>query len=95
MKEQLKALTEALKAARLDKGLSQREVANLVGLPQGHISKIERTNVDLRTSNLVDIARVLGMELVLVPRQNLGMIKALLRGDSTADETPAYRLDEE
>ena len=38
----------ALKAARQEKGLSQRELSAKAGVPQSHISKIERGAVDLR-----------------------------------------------
>jgi predicted transcriptional regulator len=50
-------MVKELKAAREAKGLSQRALSELVGVPQSHISKIERGGVDLRLSSFVEIAR--------------------------------------
>ncbi len=68
-----------LKAARKNKGLSQRELSKSAGMPQGHISKIENDAVDLRLSSLISLARVLDLELTLVPRQALPAVKSIAR----------------
>ena len=68
-----------LKAAREAKGLSQRALSKLAGVPQSHISKIENGFVDLRLSSLIELARVLGLELMLVPRMALPAIKSIAR----------------
>ncbi len=39
----------ALKAARTNKALSQRELSKEAGVPQSHISKIEAGAVDLHS----------------------------------------------
>jgi transcriptional regulator with XRE-family HTH domain len=81
----------ALRAAREGKGLSQRELSAKSGVPQGHISKIENGAVDLRVSSLVALARVLDLELALVPRRSLTAVKSIVRssaqGASTDSET--------
>ncbi len=69
----------ALKAARESKGLSQRELSAKSGVPQGHISKIENGAVDLRVSSLIALARVLDLELTLVPRKVVPAIKSIVR----------------
>jgi len=69
----------ALKEARERKGLSQRELAAKSGVPQGHISRIENGAVDLRVSSLIALARVLDMELTLVPRKNVAAVKSIVR----------------
>ncbi len=69
----------ALKAARKNKGLSQRELSESAGMPQGHISRIENGAVDLRLSSLISLARVLDLELALVPRQALPAVKSIAR----------------
>lgn len=70
---------ERLKAARLEKGLSQRALSQRIGVPQSHISRIESGQVDLKTSSLVEIARALGFELTLVPRSLVPAVEALSR----------------
>ncbi|MFV1998465.1 MAG: helix-turn-helix domain-containing protein [Acidiferrobacterales bacterium] len=73
-------IANKLKAAREAKGLSQRTLSKLAGVPQSHISKIENGFVDLRLSSLIELARVLGLELTLVPRKMLPAIKSIARG---------------
>ena len=52
-----------LRSARETQGLSQRALSAMAGVPQSHISKIENGTVDLRVSSLVELARVLDLEL--------------------------------
>ncbi len=68
-----------LRAAREAKGLSQRALGKLADVPQSHISKIESGGVDLRVSSLVEIARALDLEVVLVPRKNISAVKTITR----------------
>lgn len=74
-------IAESLKAARERKGLSQRALSAKAGVPQSHISKIEKGAVDLRLSSLVELARVLDLEFVLVPRKKLPAVRVIIRGD--------------
>jgi len=69
-----------LKAARESRGLSQRALSKLAGVPQSHISKIENGTVDLRLSSLIELARALNLELTLVPRKVLPAVKSIVRG---------------
>ncbi|MFQ6064094.1 MAG: CBS domain-containing protein [Candidatus Bathyarchaeia archaeon] len=53
-------LTEStLKRLRIEAGLTQRELAELAGVSQAHISKIERGSVDPRLSTVNKILQVL------------------------------------
>jgi transcriptional regulator with XRE-family HTH domain len=72
-------MVKDLKAAREAKGLSQRALSELVGVPQSHISKIERGGVDLRLSSFVEIARALDLEVMLVPRKKLSAVRSITR----------------
>ncbi len=72
-------IAKDLKAAREAKGLSQRVLGKLAGVPQSHISKIEQGGVDLRLSSLVGIARALDLEVALVPRKNLSAVRTITR----------------
>lgn len=87
-----------LKAARKAKGLSQRALADLTGVPQSHISKIENGAVDLRLSSLIELARALGLEVMLVPRKTLPAIQSIVRSSTAVPGfepvKPAYSLDE-
>lgn len=73
-------LIKQLKTARQALGLKQSELGKKLGLPQSHISKIERGATDLRLSTVTDMARILDQELVLVPRHLVPHVTSLLRG---------------
>lgn len=84
----------ALKLARQEKRLSQRELGAKAGLPQGHISKIENGTVDLKLSSLIGLARILGLEVMLVPRRLMPAVETLARGGAAQPLRPAYTLDD-
>lgn len=75
----IEGIVEILRSAREARGLSQRELSARSGVPQGHISKIENGTVNLRLSSLVELARVLDLELTLVPRKALSAVQAIVR----------------
>ncbi len=94
-----------LRAARENKGLSQRALSDKSGVPQGHISRIENGAVDLRLSSLIALARVLDLEVTLVPRKAVSAVRSVVRsvaptsGAGRRPESepvrPAYSLDED
>lgn len=90
------SIIEALKAARTRKGLSQRALSQLVGMPQSHISKIEAGGVDLQLSSLTELARVLELELRLIPRKAVPAVDSVVRtvAPSTNDEAQARIADD-
>jgi predicted transcriptional regulator len=49
----------ALKKLRIEAGLTQRQLAKLVGISQAHIAKIEKGNVDPRLSTVNKLLQVL------------------------------------
>lgn len=77
--DQIHQIIATLIATRHRAGLSQRALGDKVGLAQSHISKIERAAVDPQLSSLVEIARTLGLELMLIPTQLVPAIQALRR----------------
>lgn len=92
----LEDMGNSLKKARLDKGLSQRALSTAAGIPQSHISKIETGAVDLRLSSLIDLARALDLELVLIPRSHVPAVRSLVRmGEADQEAHPAHRLVED
>lgn len=93
----IQSLTAALRAARKEKALSQRALSSRIGMPQSRLSKIENGAVDLRTSTLLELARALDLEPVLVPRQLVPAVNSIIAqtGEPTAGEEtsrPVYRL---
>ncbi len=90
-------IVRILKAARQGKGWSQRSLSKLVGVPQSHLSKIENGAVDLRLSSLVEIARVLDLEVTLVPRKNVTAVQSIVRSGQSSTEPvkPAYSLEDD
>ncbi len=78
-------IARTIKAAREARGLSQRALSEKAGVPQSHISKIESGAVDLRVSSLVELGRVLDLELMLVPRKATSAVQAIVR--SSAEST--------
>ena len=74
----------------------------MAGMPQSHISKIENGAVDLKTSSLIELARVLDLEFMLVPRTFVPTVQGLQRNklahgldEDVQPSIPAYRLDDE
>lgn len=91
-------IVSALREARQKKGLSQRALGVKSGVPQSHISRIEKGEVDLRVSSLIGLARALDLELALVPRKSVPAIKSIVRNTIKAgsgSSSPAYNLDED
>lgn len=90
-------VSRELKVARFRRGWSQAEVGKQAGLPQTHISGIETGRIVPRFDTLLDLVRVLGMDLVLVPQHLVPAVNALVRGNHTgqAEERPLYAADDD
>ena len=89
-------VARTLRNAREARGMSQRALSARAGIPQSHISKIENGAVDLRVSSLVELARILDLDLVLVPRKAVSAVHAIVRRrDESEKARPAYSLDDD
>ena len=88
---------QQLKEARLKRRWGQRELAAKIGLPQPHISAIESGAIVPRFDTLVDIVRVLDLDLLLVPRSLVPAVQSLIRAHQQpqSDERPLYAADDE
>ena len=75
----IEEIVQAIKTARQDKGLSQRALSAKAGIPQSHISKIEKGNVNIKISTLIELARALDLEVTLVPRKVVPAVKSISR----------------
>jgi len=82
-------VTAALRAARVEKGLTQRELSERVGLPQSHISRIESGAVDLQLSNLIELARVLDLEIMPVPRKFVPAVETIVQSGESRSRVQA------
>ena len=91
------ALRDQLKQARSQKGWGQRQLGEAVGLPQSHVSAIESGSVVPRFDTLLEIVRVLNMDLLLVPSALVPAVQSLLRTQtaSSAEEKPLYAMSED
>jgi len=87
MNAKIDEIAASIRAARQAKALTQKELGQRVGLPQSHISKIERGAVDLQLSSLVEVARALDLEVELVPRRALSAVAGVIRAHSVTSET--------
>ena len=76
---QTEVVVHSLKVARESKQLSQRALSKKVGITQSHISKIENGAVDLQLSNLIELARALDLEVMLIPRKLVSTVQGMVR----------------
>ena len=90
-------LREHIKEARLKRGWSQRKLGAEVGLPQPHISAIESGEIVPRFDTLLEIVRVLDLDLLLVPRSLVPAVQSLIRAQKEPEsaERPLYAADDE
>ena len=88
-------LNALLKAAREEGQLSQRELAEKLGLRQRQISDLERGTTDSRLTTVQNVARALDLELTLIPRHLIPAVEALQRAGSDAAHRPLYSLEDE
>jgi len=86
-----------MKEARVRKGWGQRELGGKIGLPQPHVSGIESGGIVPRFDTLLDIVRVLDLDLLLVPRPLVPAVLSLIRSQEEPEsgEKPLYAADEE
>ena len=75
--------------ARLTAGLTQEQVADLAGISRPRYRDIETGAAAARTTTLINIARALGLEMMLVPQAMVPAIEALLLPEAE-DDHPAF-----
>lgn len=69
-------------------------------MPQAQISRIESGAIDLKASTLIELARALDLEVMLVSRRQVPAVKGLTgllenTENQAASARPAYTLDDE
>lgn len=87
--ETLRTIGDHFRQARLAARRTQEEVADLAGISRPRYRDIETGVAAARTTTLVNVARALGLEMMLVPQAMVPAIEALLRPE-TEDDQPAF-----
>lgn len=88
----LKQMAITLRKARSAQGLTQSELGSLVGLPQSHISKIERGETDVQWTTLEQIANAVGLSPLLVPTRLVPLVEGVLENRENKGETEPIPL---
>jgi transcriptional regulator with XRE-family HTH domain len=88
-------IIDQLKVARQKRQMKQSELGKKLGMPQSHISTIENSVTNPRLSTVEDMARLLDHELILIPRELVQAVLALLEGRSEANNLRRWMPDEE
>ncbi|HEX3468788.1 MAG TPA: helix-turn-helix transcriptional regulator [Candidatus Elarobacter sp.] len=71
-------------------GISQGALAKRLGVSAPNLSRIEH-GADLRVSTLVDVARALGFEPVLIPKNTISAVRAVV-DDATGERAVGSRF---
>lgn len=74
----IQEFAEQLSSTRKSKGLSQADLAQMLGMKQSQISDIESGKRNIRVGTLLDVGRAIGLELVLVPRSFLPAVSHII-----------------
>ncbi|RUM23868.1 XRE family transcriptional regulator [Rhizobium vallis] len=93
MKPESEALLDIgrlLKTTRKGLGLTQEQVADMAGISRPRYREIEAGSSAARTTTLINIARALGLELMLIPQAMVPAVDALMRPHDDGDDLPAF-----
>jgi len=74
----IKPLLSQLSSARKAKKLSQAAVSQVLGCPQSYLSAVEHGKHDIRLTTFLELARLLDLEVALVPRALAPQLRQLL-----------------
>ncbi len=92
--ETLREIGTLFSQAREAAGLTQAQVAELAGISRPRYRDIEKGTAAARATTLVNIARALGLELMLVPQTMVPAIEALMHPHDD-DDRPAFTVQDE
>jgi transcriptional regulator with XRE-family HTH domain len=79
---------QAFKRRRLALGLTQAALAGRIGTTQSYIAAVERGDREIRWRTVLEIARALELEPMLVPRERLAAVEAVLHLSPEDDVPP-------
>lgn len=81
---------QLLKVTRKATRLTQQQIADMAGISRPRYREIEAGSSSARTTTLINIARALGLELMLIPQAMVPAVDALLRPHDDVDDLPAF-----
>lgn len=90
----IESIIKQLRETRRKLRLSQLELGLAINMPQSYISSIEQGRKDIRLNTLIQIARVLELEVMLIPREMVGTVESLFQ-ETSSDDTPAYAIEDD
>lgn len=67
--QELQKLSEALRARRLERGLTQQQLADAAGIPRRTYQRLEAGYAGARADSLLLALRALGLKVELTPRR--------------------------
>ncbi|XUY30059.1 helix-turn-helix domain-containing protein (plasmid) [Agrobacterium sp. rho-8.1] len=83
---------QLLKSTRKVRRLTQEQVADMAGISRPRYREIEAGSSAARTTTLINIARALGLELMLIPQAMVPAVDALMRPHDDLDDLPAFMV---
>ncbi len=75
---------------RRSRSVGQQALAAKLGISGPNLSRIEH-GADFRVSTLLDLARALKLEPILVPKEHVPAVRAILGATGTEDDAPPER----
>ena len=87
--EVLKEMGGRLRNARLAAAMTQEQVADMAGISRPRYRDIENGTASARATTLMNIARALGLEMMLIPQSAVPAVLALSRPQDD-DDRPAF-----
>jgi DNA-binding XRE family transcriptional regulator len=91
----LKELGLRFRKARMAIGLSQQQIALRANISRPRYRDIETGAAAARATTLVNVARALGMEMMLIPQTMVPAIQSMLQPAADDDDRPAFTSDAE
>lgn len=80
----------SLKQARIAAALTQEQVAKRAGISRPRYRDIETGVAAARATTLINIARAVGLEIMLIPHAMVPAVNALLRPYDDESDLPAF-----
>lgn len=94
------AICQSIRQRRKEKNWSQEDLAKKLGMMQRHISEIERGKVMPRLDTVLNILRILNVDLVLVPQKLVRLVQVIVDDNThphkkSPKDRPFYAAEED